>query len=200
MRRSVSGLLFGLAAGLLLAGPASAVTLSENGAVAHLQGTFENGDDEAFEQFLLRPRAQRLRVLYLYSYGGKIAPAARIAEMVRRAGMTTAVDATRAVCDSACTLVFAAGVRRHYVGGDQVFEGTSSRTGLGYHPARRQVNMVEGSHLSEGGSNVLKAVYARMGSHAAAEMLSRASINTVYRPSGATALKLKLATSLAAPL
>lgn len=181
------------------AAPASALSFSERDGVAHLQGAFENGDEDAFRSFLEQPRPHKIRVLYLYSYGGKIAPAVRIAEMVRRAGIATAVNATRDVCDSACTLVFAAGVRRHYVDGQYVYEGQSSRTGLGYHPARRLVNMAEGSHLSEGGSEVLRLFYARMGSPRAAELMREAAINTVYRPSGATALRLGLATSLSAP-
>ena len=74
-----------------------------------------------------------------------------------------------------------------------------SRTGLGFHPARKIVNAAEGSHLSEGGSNRLLQVYARMGCPRAAELVRQAAINTVYRPSGATALKLKIATSLSAP-
>ncbi len=178
---------------------ARALSLTERGGIAHLQGSFESGDDEAFARFLAQPRAQKLKVLYLYSYGGKIVPAVRIAEMVRKAGLTTAVDARTSVCDSACTLVFAAGVKRHYIGGDTVMEGTSSRMGLGYHPARQQVNMVEGSLFSEGGSNILRAFYAKMGCPGAAELMLRAAINTVYRPNGATALRMKLATSLEAP-
>lgn len=175
------------------------IYLSETGPVARLQGSFEAGDEKTFEDFLKKPRPQKISVLYLYSYGGTITSAAKIADMVRKAGIVTAVRANDDVCDSACTLVFAAGVRRHYVGGDSVMEGTSSRTGLGYHPARQIVNVAEGSHLSEGGSNRLREIYARMGSPGAADLMRRAAINTVYRPSGATALKLKIATSLAAP-
>lgn len=192
-------LAFAAALGLIWAGQAQAIHLSESGSIAHLQGGFEAGDDKVFEEFLKRPRAQKISVLYLYSYGGQIGPAAKIAEMVRKAGIVTAVRANNDVCDSACTLVFAGGVRRHYVDGHHVVEGLSSRTGLGFHPARKIVNAAEGSHLSEGGSNRLLQVYARMGCPRAAELVRQAAINTVYRPSGATALKLKIATSLSAP-
>lgn len=198
MRNVAYGL--AIAAGIVCAASqAQAIHLTESGPVAYLQGSFEAGDDKRFEEFLKQPRAQKLRVLYLYSYGGAITPATKIAELVRKAGLTTAVRARNEVCDSACTLVFAAGVRRHYVDGDAVEEGLSSRTGLGYHPARRIVNAAEGSHLSEGGSERLRKLYARMGAPGASDLIRRAAINTVFRPSGATALKLKIATSLRAP-
>ncbi len=178
---------------------AVAISLSEDGPVARLQGSFAAGDEEVFREFLARPRAQKIRVLYLYSYGGAINSAVKIAEMVRKAGLTTAMRANNDVCDSACTLVFVAGVRRHYVGGADVVEGLSARTGLGFHPARQLVNSVEGSRFSEGGSNQLRALYARMGCPGAGALIREAAINTVYRPSGATALRLKIATSLVAP-
>lgn len=187
---------FGFAAG---GESAAGIYLSENGSVARLQGSFEAGDEKTFEEFLKKPRAQKISVLYLYSYGGTITSAAKIADMVRKAGLITAVRAMDDVCDSACTLVFAGGVRRHYIGGEGVMEGNSSRTGLGYHPARQIVNVAEGSHLSEGGSNRLREIYARMGCPGASDLMRRAAINTVFRPSGATALKMRIATSLAAP-
>ncbi len=188
-----------VAAAMLAATPASAIHLSERGSAAYLQGTFEMGDEDAFRDFLAKPRAQKITVLHLYSPGGKIVPAVKIAHMVRRAGLATAVHATRDICDSACTLVFAGGVRRHYIDGDSVFEGQSARTGLGYHPARQLVNMVEGSQLSQGGSEVLRAHYAQMGAPRAAELMGKAAINTVFRPSGQTALRMKIATTLDAP-
>ncbi|OJY36824.1 MAG: hypothetical protein BGP06_14190 [Rhizobiales bacterium 65-9] len=178
---------------------AAAIYLTEKGPVAHLQGGFEDGDEKIFEAFLKKPRAGKIKVLYLYSYGGTISSAAKIAEMVRKAGIATAVRAADDVCDSACTLVFAGGVRRYYIGGDSVMEGNSSRTGLGYHPARKIVNVAEGSHLSEGGSSRLSEIYAKMGCPGASDLMRRAAINTVFRPSGATALKLRIATSLADP-
>ena len=143
--RSRAGLLASLLA-ILAVGvstPASAIWLSESGQTAWLTGSFENGDDAKFQAFLAQPRAQPIRVLYLSSHGGRITPAFAIGRMVRKAGITTAIQADSAVCSSACTFVFAGGVRRHNVNGNSVFEGMTSLSGLGFHPAHRPGDRVQ---------------------------------------------------------
>ncbi|MGF7054955.1 hypothetical protein GGC47_004159 [Bosea sp. OAE752] len=182
-----------------LASPARAVWLSDKGAVATLTGPFIMGDDAAFKAFLEKPRPQPIRVLYLSSGGGKVAPAFAIARMVRKAGIATVVDADAAACSSACTFVFVAGVTRHYVNGDHVAEGMSARNGLGFHPVHRDGGRVEGHTFSEKGSDRARAFYAEMGTPRAAELMDKASFNTFYRPNGQTALALRIATSLSAP-
>jgi hypothetical protein len=148
---------------------------------------------------LARPRPAPLRVVYLNSHGGNLQAGIEIGRLIRRARLATAVLATRDVCDSACTLAFAGGVRRHNVGGESVYEGMSSMLGLGFHPAHRRGNYVTPSMKTEDGTARIRAFYAEMGLPRAAELMDRAAINTLYRPSGRTTLELRIATSLAAP-
>lgn len=197
MRRLASWLLFGLMLGS--AAPAQAIWLSESGGAAWLSGSIELGDEKHFQAFLERPRAQPLRVLYLSSGGGHVRPAFAIGRMVRQAGLITAVEAGSAACSSACTFIFAGGVRRHYIGGEGVFEGTTSLSGLGFHPARGVGNRVTEPVLNERGTGMMRAFYAEMGMPRATELMEKAAINTLYRPNGATALALRVATSLSPP-
>ena len=190
---AASALLVGLAA------PAHALQMTESGPVATLSGFFERGDEVRFRAFLGRPRPAPLRVLYLNSPGGNLQAGLEIGRQVRRAGLTTAVQADRHVCDSACTLAFAGGVRRHNINGDRVFEGMSSMMGLGFHPAWRQGNRVDPSLRSEEATGRIRAFYAEMGMPRAAGLMDRAAINSMFRPSGRTSLDLNIATSLAPP-
>jgi hypothetical protein len=184
---------------LITAAPAWGVYLAESGGVATAVGSFTPGDEHAFAAFLAQPRAVPLRVIYLDSRGGMLGPAVAIGRMVRRAGLATAVMADRAACDSACTLVFAGGVRRHYVGGDRIHEGFTAMTGLGFHPAHRRGYGGNPSTLSAPASQNVRAYYAEMGMPRAAELMDRAAFNSVFRPSGRTALELRIATSLSPP-
>lgn len=184
---------------LSAAAPASAIYLSESNGAIRLVGTFEKGDEKVFAEFLARPRAAPLRVLWLASPGGDIIPAVGIGAMVRRSRLVTAMRADSSACDSACTLVFVAGVRRHYVNGQSVFEGLSSQAGLGFHGASIRGDAVRPTMKSDRGLKVLRGWYKSMGVPGANALVDRAAINTVFRPSGATALRLRIATSLAEP-
>lgn len=187
-------------AALLLAAPAAhAIYLAEDGQKARLYGPFELNDEKIFAAFLAKPRPAPLRVLYLESFGGSILSAVQIGRMVRKAGLATAVYADSKICDSACTLVFAAGVRRHYIHGETVFEGIGARSGLGYHPAYLRGDRVHFSIKSDTFVKVMNDFYAEMGAPRAAELVAKAGINSIYRPSGKTSLELRLATSLAEP-
>ena len=179
--------------------PARAIYLSESNGAAWLSGPFEKGDDIAFAKFLAAPRPAPLRVLWLNSQGGALAPSAAIGRMVRRAGLTTAVDAQGALCDSACTMIFVAGRHRHYVNGQTVFEGLSSQSGLGFHGANLRGNAAAPTIRSEEGTRLLYNYYRAYGVPGAIGLASRAALNTVLRPNGATALRLGIATSLSPP-
>lgn len=185
---------------LTLTSPAIAISLSEDGAIARMRGGIGPGDDKVFREFLAQQRPQPIKVLWLSSHGGDIAAGVGIARAVRAAKLTTAVDATGAYCDSSCTMVFAGGVRRHYVGGDRVSEGFEAQTGLGYHQAHKRTASARiASEVSTKGSDRMSALYAEMGQPGAAQLASRAPFNVFYRISGATALKLRIATSLSEP-
>jgi hypothetical protein len=187
---------------LFIAAPfsaAQALNLSESNGKAYMSGTLENGDEKQFAEFLAQPRAKPLRVLYLYSPGGKLVPAIMIGRMVRKAGLATAVNGTSEFCDSACTLIFAGGVRRHYINGDRVFEGDTGRTGLGFHPAWNRGYGTQASLRSDNGVDLMAKHYAAMGQPRAIELVRQAAFNTMFRPGGKTSLDYRIATSLRDP-
>lgn len=185
---------------LSFAGRAEATLyLFETGGAVHLSGEFELGDDAKFAAFLAQPREQKLSVVYLDSFGGSIVAGIKIGRLVRKARLTTAVRADAARCDSACTLIFAGGVRRHYIGGADVFEGNSARGGLGYHPAHQRDKAWTHAQYSVKGTDMMVSFYREMGQPRTAELLERAGYSTIFRPNGQTALSLRIATSLGEP-
>lgn len=184
---------------LAAATPAGAMFLSESDGVARLSGSMEEGAAEKFREFLSQKRDKPIRVLWLYSPGGVVDEAVKIGELVRKAGLTTAVDGGAAYCDSGCTMVFVAGLRRHYVNADRVEEGLSGLSGLGFHLSRTRGDVRTPAMKSEKGSERMRAYYARMGVPGAYELCAKAAINTLFRPGGKLALATKVATSLAAP-
>ena len=186
--------------GPLGASLAHAVSLSERGGTAYLSGPIEPGDDTALRAFLDRPRATPIRVLYLSSFGGHVGSAIAMSRLVRNARLSTAMNATSDVCDSACTLIFAGGIKRHYVKGERIYEGLTGLSGLGFHPAHARGAGVAPSLRSDEGTSRMARAYAEMGQPRAIELARQAAINTLYRPSGETALRLNIATSLAAPI
>jgi hypothetical protein len=193
---------FALAAAIAIAAcpfAAQAITLSESGTTARLSGPIETGDDALFQAFLAKPRPKPLKTLVLASPGGSITPGMVIGLLVRTAKLATVVDADNSACSSACTFVFAGGVQRHYVNGDNVFEGSASFYGLGFHPARQQPAFNQPSTYSAEGVQRMRQYYARMGMPGASDLMERAAINTMFRPNGQTALRLKIATTLQPP-
>lgn len=191
-------LILGALSGVLcVCAPAQSFTLTVSGSVSTFTGHISPGDGKSFRELLNAPRPQPIRVLYLQSGGGSVSDGIEIARAVRRAGLVTAVDASGATCGSACTMIFIAGVRRHYVHGDSVREGFSSMTGLGFHRAHKGGNY--NALLSSGDTDRMCALYAEMGVPRACDLVMGASFGPQFRPSGETALKLGIATSLEAP-
>ena len=185
---------------VLMALPARAITLIERGnGVAEMRGSFVAGDENVFRQFMAQPRARKIQLLWLHSHGGSLAAGVAIGRIVRSMGLATAVDANNAYCDSACTLVFVAGSRRHYVNGGSVMEGNSSLSGLGFHGAHIRPNSRAPAEKSESGTRILASYYRAMGVPGVADLIGRAAINTLFRPNGSTAMRLRIATTLGAP-
>jgi len=186
----------------LLAGAGGAhatLYMSERDGVAYVSGAFEKADVARFAEFLAQRRTVPLSVIYLDSFGGEVAAGIALGRAIRKARLATAVDASRSRCDSACTLIFAGGVRRHYVASDAVFEGFSSRGGLGFHPAHQRDPAWTRAEISAKGTAMMAAHYRAMGQPGAVEMMRRAGFSSMYRPSGQTALALRIATSLSRP-
>ena len=199
-RRSLA---LGVLSAAILCASASAshaiALIDRGGGVAELRGRFDTGDEKLFAQFLAQPRAQKIRLLWLHSPGGILSSGLAIGHIVRRAGISTAVDGAAAYCDSACTLVFVAGRQRHYVNAQSVMEGQASLTGLGFHGSFTRGNAINPAMRSDQGTAQMIAYYRAMGSPGAVELMRRAAISTLYRPNGATALRLRIATSLRGP-
>jgi len=200
MARMASFALVLLLAGFLdLSQAKAAAWLSESGSKAWLSGMIGPEDDKKFEEFLNRPRAQKLKVIYLSSPGGYLRPAVAIGMMIRKAGMATAVEADKVLCDSACNVIFAGGAKRYYIRGDKVTEGFSSMTGLGYHPSSQVRDLRSPAVYSDKGTDAMLKYYRAMGQPRAAELAQKAAFNSIFRPNGKTALQLNIATSLSEP-
>ena len=99
-------------AAMWLASSATAATFNTLGDRSMVvNGRIAPGDETRFAAAISRLRGAVPVEVYLRSPGGSVPAAAKIAEVVRKAGMTTRIP-YRATCASACVLVFAAGVNR----------------------------------------------------------------------------------------
>lgn len=176
------------------ASPAQSAWMSADGPSLTIRGAIEIGDAEKFHKLLVS--AAPIRVVHLDGPGGSLREAIKIGQAIRKARLITMVDAGRASCDSACTMLFAAGVARHYVNAQNVQEGVGDHYGLGYHLSYARGDRVNPSMKSDEGVRLMDVYYARMGARAASMLARKASISTLWRPNGASALKLGLATSL----
>lgn len=181
----------------LFTAPTQAAWFAARDGLLMLRGAIEMGDAHALATRLKADPG--LRVLRLDSYGGSVKGAIELGEIVRRAKLTTLVDASRDVCDSACTMIFAAGVARHYLNAEAMTEGFSGQAGLGYHRSYMRGDRVTPPTLSDEGERLMMAYYRKMGAKAAVALARRGTISSFWRPNGPTALRLGLATSLAAP-
>ena len=76
-----------------------------------ISGRIDPGDEARFLSSLSTLRSGGSIEVYLRSPGGSVLAAMKIADIVRKAGLTTRIP-YRATCASACVLVFAAGVTR----------------------------------------------------------------------------------------
>ncbi len=193
-----AALLAGLGGGLM-AGPAPAIEISQKGSVAAVSGPIRNGDEFILRDFLARPEARQIRVVSLNSPGGRILPAREMARMIRKAGLTTMVDAARGACESACTGLFVAGVRRHYLNAGAIPDGEGRRgAGLGFHEGNSN-RSAGGRGYSGAATAEMTNIYYEMGVSGAAALVTRSAFDRMYRVSGPTALSLGIATSLSTP-
>ncbi len=194
--------------GLFAIGTAKAdVEFDRHGAVAHLYSQhLRPGDEETVREYLEGPDAQGLRIIYLDSRGGNPQAAMAIGQMIRERGLDTGFDARRGKCVSACTAMFMGGVRRYYLGGENIRDAANSRLGLGFHPPK---------HPSAEGEDVMNGYYAQMGARGATALryhiYSRSSLDQPFEGTGPrgirkmyftgsrTAVRTGVATGTAAP-
>jgi hypothetical protein len=153
-----------LASCLLLhfAGSARAdVEMTIRGSVAFLHSNrLVPGDEDTFLQFLHSPDAERVKIIYLDSFGGNPPAAMAIGRLIRARGLDTAYHVGHGHCVSACTNVFLGGVHRYYIGGENVADGIATHIGLGFHP----------SHGGEAMEDRVMAYLSEMGAPRAADL------------------------------
>jgi hypothetical protein len=176
---------------------ALALSISEAGqGVAQISGRIEFGDDATVETFLGQSRAQPIRLLKLDSPGGRVSVAARIAQTIRKSRISTVVDASSARCESACTLIFAGGVKRYYLNAESILDGVGFGRGIAFH---RGNDLSAARDEDPRVTQRMLDTFRTMGMPAAAKFVAAAGTVDLYRVSGPTALKARVATSLTPP-
>lgn len=159
-----------------------------------LRGHIVSGDEIKFHELIDNVRPGRITAVHLDSPGGDIYSAGEIARQIRTAGLSTVVDASRHMCASSCTIIFAGGVKRIYLHAERVGGLSSGRgfKGLGFH---------EGAYSGSGGSvsgeatGLMVALYQELGVPNAADLVDHAPPNAIYGLSGPMALQLGIATT-----
>jgi hypothetical protein len=183
------------------AAPAQALDVRLVGSTLHLSGPLGWGSHHGFKAYVDSQPKGAIRVVALDSGGGSVESAQEIGRRVRKEGWSTFVDARKARCSSACTAVFAAGVRRHYVGAESIADGVvdpRASRGLGYHEGGSPQSL-QPMRYSGGATAAMINLYYEFGSREAASLATKAPPNRMYIISGATALAKGIATSLGPP-
>ncbi len=170
-----------------------AMEISRSGTTLNVSGVIYAGDDLAFRDAVAQAPTRAVR---LNSPGGFVTTAGEIGRIIREKNLTTVVDASRAECVSACTLLFASGTTRLYINADRLSEGTMSFggfTGLGYHEGSTAMSLDANGYSGEGTAEMIDYYY-EFGSSRAADLITKAPPNRLYRVSGQTAVAMGLAT------
>ncbi len=165
-----------------------------------MSGSIIAGDEFRFFE-LMKTNAKSINLISLNSGGGAIDPAIEMARYIRANGLTTLLDGSRAKCASACTLLFAAGTRRHYVNALSLADGVvgkSGFSGLGYHEGNSSLSRSKNRYSGQATARMI-GMYYELGSSRAADLATKAPPEMLYRVSGSSALSLGLATSLERP-
>jgi hypothetical protein len=181
--------------------PALALDMRVSGSQILLSGNIVDGDEHRFREIMDSPAGANIRVVRLNSGGGKIEPAGQIGRIIRRRGLATLVEAGSSRCGSACTVIFASGATRHYVGADRIQDGEVGRDayrGLAYHQGNNPLSRASG-RFSGQATGAMISWYYEFGSSGARDLPDKAPPQKFYQISGATALSRGIATSLSRP-
>ena len=175
---------------------AGAVELSVSGSSITISGSISPGDEYKFQEFL--KSAGRVTTVHLDSGGGNISTAGVMARLIRSQGLATMVDASRQKCASACTLLFAAGVRRYYLNAGSLTGGVvacQGFRGLGFHQGASPGHSGASRYSGEGTAEMIGLLY-ELGASRAASLIDNSAPDSVYRPSEQRALELGIATHI----
>ncbi len=187
---------------LSLSSPAAqALEFQAHGNTIYAVGVIKPGDEFKFKDFFNSLPKGSAKIVDLASPGGFIMPALEIARLIRADGLTTYVDASRSLCASACTVLFAGGTQRHYVNAPgqagQPKAGTVLR-GLGFHEGGSPLSQAADHYSGQASAMVIDAFY-ELGVPGAADFVTKASPRQIMLLDGETARRIGFATSLAKP-
>ncbi len=187
--------------GLLFSSSVSAMQMKVAGDTVTLSGRIKAGDELNFLQLMKSPAGKFIRILNLDSGGGSILVAGEIAQYSRDNGLITVVNGAVAKCGSACTVIFAGGVRRHYINGLQLVDAVVNKRafrGLGFHEGSDSLSL-DKNRYSGRSSGQMIGFYHHFGISAAKDYVTKAGPNKMFQMSAVTALSLGIATSTARP-
>lgn len=178
---------------------AEAMEMAAHGPVISLSGPIKPQDAPNFRAFF-EPIKSSVRVVDLNSTGGNIDAAVDIGRLIRANHLITEIDASRSICASACTVLFASGADRRYVNGDHIREGIGGfgGHGLGYHEGNNKL-LPGADHFSGQASANMISAYYEFGVGSAADLITKSGPRSLYFISSPTAMKLGIATSTARP-
>jgi hypothetical protein len=164
------------------------ITLSVQGPLIVLKGGICPGDDAKFVAFLATVDPS-IRTIKLTSGGGN--------------GQAAQAMGSKDRCASACTHIFASGVKRYYAGAGSIVTGPDSTRGLGYHyPNSRHTDETDAD--KDKGFNAMTVPYLNSmlspdGAKAVIALMSGNRTPKVTWLNGDEALRAGIATSLVAP-
>ena len=176
---------------------ARAITLTPKGGGVVLSGKIRIGDKLIFREYMASANP---RFVELDSQGGWSGDAHEIGRIIRARQLPTVVDASRSVCGSSCTIIFASGASRHYLGAEKIQDRVDEPTkhGLGYHEGW---GILANGKWGQSGrtTGYIIDCYYEFGSGKASTLITRADVKHFYYISAATALELGIATSTRRP-
>lgn len=177
--------------------PVSAMELVARGDTIFLAGPIKPGDSIEFTNFIKQAPKGAYKAVFLSSGGGFVTEAVDIGRIIRQQGMATIVDAGHSICASACTAIFASGIKRIYLNATALTDGLPTKhcAGLGFHNGSSATSM-DANHFSGQASALMIDAFYEFGVPKAAALISKAQPNEIYQLSGQSALTMGIATSL----
>ncbi len=171
--------------------------LVARGDTIYLGGAIKPGDSIEFANFIKHAPKGSYHNVYLASGGGFIVEAIEIGRVIREAGFATIVDASKSFCASACTAIFASGIKRIYLNSAAIADGIPKGgcAGLGFHDGSNAASR-DANHYSGEASALMINAYYEFGVPGAAQVISKSPPNNIFLLSGKTALALGIATAL----
>ena len=193
---TIANALFALAVLTVTGAGARACEMSIAGKELWLRGHIVSGDQIKFRELIDNAGPGRVASVHLDSPGGDIYSAGEIARLIRTAGLSTVVDASRHMCASSCTIIFAGGVKRVYLHAERVGGLTTGRgfKGLGFHEGAYSGSVGPGSFSGEA-TALMVALYQELGVPSAAELVDHAPPYAIWGLSGQMAMELGIATT-----